>query len=953
MKIYGSETIDFNNNGLGFLTDIISAEVYEEINGEYELEFEYILNGHLSEYLENENIVKCKVADGTEQLFIITNVEKNLKTIKVTAKHIFYRLLKNMLEDVYPKNLGANAFLNWILDHTQYESGFTGFGDCPGTYSARYVRKNPVEAIIGADNSMCNLFGGELKRDNFTINFLSQIGTDKKEKLVFGKNIKEIKITINDENILTRIMPLGYDALMLPEKYVDSPYIDSYPYPKIGIVNFDDIVYDPESEEAYHDIQEAYQALRNATRQLYTNGIDKPSVNIKIDWLELSKTNEYKNYANLEKLQLGDSVICDIAGINYSTRVISTNYNPLTDTIEKFEIGTFSPNIASAMNNLNRVVEKVNPTTILEEAKNNATSLITQAMGGYIYKTQNELYIMDTNDPTTATKVWRWNINGLGYSRNGINGPYELAMTMDGSIVADMITTGQLNTNVITGYDNLIIQVRDNTDAIGDRSTRTSTITQDIASLEAQIGDIADITTSANTTTAYIEDSELMNVAASYPIRIEIRPINEDISYLYPNSGLYPSSTLFSKIRKLRFTNTLTNQIFDYVLPDDLLYYDENNYDSLVADYEANTVTIVKKCQYNSDGAVSLLSTPVTTYLNFMDEIGSKLALTEGSYRVELLGYDEAFIFVRLMVINAYTAMYATKVELQSGLNMTSTSIREYVDAEIVDINGEIDNVHGELELKLAKTDTGGLISMLNASADEITLAGGSKIALNTPGKLTINAGNFRLDNQGNMTCSNANITGGNIFLTGEEAQNPKFTIRSSTNNNILMSILPVALYFERNGSRIIQINAALSSPLISLFNRNNTSLKNQISSDFIEISNGSTKTTITPTSVTPGSLEESKKNFEKLDNALNIIKNTDIYRYNFKDETNETKKHIGFVIGKDYNYSHDITGIDGNGKEVGADLYSMVSVCFKAIQEQQEIIEQLQKEIKELKNEK
>jgi hypothetical protein len=97
-------------------------------------------------------------------------------------------------------------------------------------------------------------------------------------------------------------------------------------------------------------------------------------------------------------------------------------------------------------------IESITPqSTILEAAKKNATALITSANGGYVYKTRNELYIMDDEDPTKAKKVWRWNINGLGYSKNGINGNYGLAMTMDGAIVADFITTGTFSANRISG----------------------------------------------------------------------------------------------------------------------------------------------------------------------------------------------------------------------------------------------------------------------------------------------------------------------------------------------------------------------------------------------------------------------------------------------------------------------------------------------------------------------
>lgn len=111
--------------------------------------------------------------------------------------------------------------------------------------------------------------------------------------------------------------------------------------------------------------------------------------------------------------------------------------------------------------------------------------------------------------------------------------------------------------------------------------------------------------------------------------------------------------------------------------------------------------------------------------------------------------------------------------------------------------------------------------------------------------------------------------------------------------------------------------------------------------------------TTITPDgittpTVTQTSLEESKKNFEKLDNALSIVKDIDIYKYNLKSEKDDDKKHIGFVIGDKFKYRKEVTSKDNNG----VDIYSLASLCLQAIKEQQQEITILKKEINELKKE-
>ena len=461
MNIYLQNETNFNNNGIGFLTDILSANVIEELNGDYYLSLSYKLDGALSEYLVEENLIKCQVADGSKQLFRIKRVIKNYTTIEVYATHIFYDLLNNMLLDTAPTNLDAQTFGNWILSRTNFTNGFTFYSDISGTKSARYVRRNPIEAIMGnLENSMLNIFGGDLERDNYTIKLLAQRGSSNGIKLIFGKNIKEIKITTDYSSIVTRVLPLGFDALMLPETYVDSQYINNYLTPKIAKVEFSNIQYDPEStqEGVYTNLEEAYTALRAAAAE-YLKLVELPQINVKIDWVELSKTDQYRQYQAIETLHLGDYVTTEILGLNYQTRVIKINYNPLTDSIDTFEIGTIQRNITTSINANAQRVESINVTSILQNAKDNATAQINSAMGGYIVKTQTDLYIMDTPDTETAQKVWRWNLNGLGYSSTGINGTYQTAMTSDGKIVADMITTGTMSADRIEGLEGVMITV--------------------------------------------------------------------------------------------------------------------------------------------------------------------------------------------------------------------------------------------------------------------------------------------------------------------------------------------------------------------------------------------------------------------------------------------------------------------------------------------------------------
>lgn len=457
MNIYDKKETNFNNNGYGFLTPS-EALITEELNGEYSLNFTIVNGMPLYEHIVEENIVKVK-----GQLFRIKTIKKDLLKTEVYAPHIFYDLLNNIVLNTQPTDLTAMGAFQWAMDKAAFETPFTVSGVVEGINTARYVRRNLVEVLMGdMENTIATRWNCEIERNNFNINLVDRIGQDNNVKLIIGKNIKEIDIVIDTVDVVTRMLPLGFDALMLPEIYVDSPNIDLEDI-KIKKVNFD-VKYDPEDEDAFHTKEEAWDELRNQAQNLFeVSKIDQPTISIKVDWVELSKTEEYKNYAILERANLGDDISVEVAGLSYKTRVLKTVYNVLTDRIDTFEIGSLRASLNYDMTkrfeDLQTQVDKIKPTSILENAKNEATDLINNAMGGYVLKTNEELYIMDTDDINTATKVWRWNLNGLGYSSNGFYGDYELAMTANGEIVADFITTGTMSAQRIEGLQEIITDI--------------------------------------------------------------------------------------------------------------------------------------------------------------------------------------------------------------------------------------------------------------------------------------------------------------------------------------------------------------------------------------------------------------------------------------------------------------------------------------------------------------
>lgn len=212
-----------------------------------------------------------------------------------------------------------------------------------------------------------------------------------------------------------------------------------------------------------------------------------------------------------------------------------------------------------------------------------------------------------------------------------------------------------------------------------------------------------------------------------------------------------------------------------------------------------------------------------------------------------------------------------------------------------------------------------------------------------TSDNTTIKSTNFNVDKDGNMTCNNANVTGGKLQLTSTTII-PKITIDGQEGKYPYVNYLySTGIKVKRNDNDLIKLSTVTDGSnswgSLTLKDYNETHATNL---DYSFIFSPMIKTD----HFIQTSIEEKKKNFEKLqNNALEIIKNIDIYKYNLKDEKDTDKKHIGFVIGDKYNYSKEVTSIDNQG----VDNYSFTSLCCKAIQELLEKNNELIKRIEKL----
>lgn len=460
ISIYRPDETEFFRNGLGSITKyVIDPSVMQDLNGIFAFKFKYPIFAPRANYVKGEHIMKVMTPKGY-QLFRIHKEEPVMGYRNVTAYHIFYDLAFNYIDDTNVVGKTGTAAGNQILGATNYLHSFEFVSDIATVANARIVGMNVAEALLddSKDNSFISRWGGEIDRDNFQIRMLNHIGEDRNVTIEYRKDLEGFDATIDWTTVVTRIKPIGFDGLELPEKFIDSPLINNYPYPKVREIEYKDIkaaIGDYAADEDAIPLEDAYLELRRLAGLEYSQAeIDRPTATYDVQFVNLMNTNEYKKYAALQTIYIGDTIkVRHIKEDIYLTaKVISYEYDPISEKYTKITLGSIKQTLSgSGYGNLQSQIDSIKQVDIsnLEASIDRATGLINNALGGYVVKRNGELLIMDTEDITTAVKIWRWNLNGLGYSGTGYAGPYRTAITNDGHFVADFIDVGLLKAEMI------------------------------------------------------------------------------------------------------------------------------------------------------------------------------------------------------------------------------------------------------------------------------------------------------------------------------------------------------------------------------------------------------------------------------------------------------------------------------------------------------------------------
>jgi phage minor structural protein len=456
-------------NGLGRLNDCVELLVTEHLNGQYTATMKYPVSGIHFNDIELQGIIKLSANQFDEpQLFRIVNVSKPLNGIvEYELNHITYDLSYTSVAPFTSDYVRPTLVALW--DNMTGGKSFSISTDINDSTHRTHKFKNEkpqsCRALFGGqEGSLIDIFGGEYHYDNLKVELLDKRGADHGVKIKYGKNLTDITQDETNENVYTHVIPYAQDS----NKNTiigDTITLFNVAESKMRILNLDlsDKFQGENGEETKITVKDVN---REARYYVERNNLTEPRVCLDVSFLDLSQTVEYANIAPLETVSLGDTVYVDYPklGVSAKARVIEYEWDSLRERYNSVEIGDAKARLSTTIAEIDSKSDSyysdlfdqaANNKTFLQSAIEHASELLKGAYGGHIVigtnadGQPNEIYAMDTDDVSTAKKVLRINMNGIGGSTTGINGEYNVAILTDGQINATRITFGEINGNLI------------------------------------------------------------------------------------------------------------------------------------------------------------------------------------------------------------------------------------------------------------------------------------------------------------------------------------------------------------------------------------------------------------------------------------------------------------------------------------------------------------------------
>ena len=446
--LYPSQETAFGSNGLGILTDAASCVIIEERNGAFELEMTYPVSGiHYKEIAPRCIILAKPNPVDDPQPFRVYRITKPMGgLVTVYGEHISYDLA-GVPASPFAAESAPDA-MEKLKSSSAIPTPFSFWTDKDTAGTMGITAPVALRSLLGGrEGSVLDVYGGEYKFDRYTVRLYNQRGQNRGASIRYGKNLTDLTQDENIAGVYTGVYPYWSSMegalVQLPEKILPAP--GNYDFTRIMTLDLSSEFQEPPTQDQLRARAEAY---------MKANNIGVPRVSLTVSFVPLEQTEEYKDIGLLERVELCDTVNVEFPalGVSATAKCVRTVYDALLDRYKSVGMGDARTNIADTIAAQQQKIEQAPDKTFVQQAVDSATGQITGNKGGYVVlhsstgsKEPDEILIMDTPDIKTAVKVWRWNKAGLGYSSYGYNGPYGLAMTQDGSIVADFITAGTLD----------------------------------------------------------------------------------------------------------------------------------------------------------------------------------------------------------------------------------------------------------------------------------------------------------------------------------------------------------------------------------------------------------------------------------------------------------------------------------------------------------------------------
>ena len=439
------------DNGLGVLADAMSCKVTQELNGQYELELHYPVEGiHYGE-IALRAILRATVGpDGKMQPFRVYRIVPGMNgTAAIYARHIAYDLGGYVVSPFTAAD--APSAVAAIKSHAMPTSFPFALTTDKTTVAAMAVTV-PSSAwglLGGQQGSLLDVYGGEYEFDEWAVRLLTRRGADRGVSVRYGKNLTDLTQDASCANCYTGAVPYwrGNDITVTAAPvYAEG----DFGYTRL-------MPLDLSSSFEQQPTQAQLQAA--AASYIKQNRIGVPAVSWDVKLALLAQSSGYEDVAFLEQIYLGDTVgvYFHRLGVDAKARVNKIVWDCLLDRYDSVALGSVKANIAATIAGQQKEIDAKPSASLVEKISSSLAAALLGANGGAVRLLDtngdgepDELYIADDPDPTKAKKVWRFNYEGWAASSTGYNGPYTMGATIAGGIQAWMITAAHLVAGTIS-----------------------------------------------------------------------------------------------------------------------------------------------------------------------------------------------------------------------------------------------------------------------------------------------------------------------------------------------------------------------------------------------------------------------------------------------------------------------------------------------------------------------